>query len=129
MELQAIETLTIEGNLNRPSVKFNAETGVLLIEGRSIIENSIRFYEPIVKWLNQYLENPTIKTAFHIKMEYFNTSTSKYLLTMVDKLSESYSEGNEVMVYWYYGDEDMYDLGDDYQNMIDVPFTLIEHRF
>lgn len=129
MEIETIETLTIEGNLNRPSVKFNPETGVLVIEGRSIIENAIRFYEPVVKWLNQYLVNPVQKTSFHIKMEYFNTSTSKYLLTMVDKLAESYSQGSEVMVYWYYGDEDMYDLGDDYQNMIDVPFTLIEHQF
>lgn len=129
MEIQTLENINIAGNQNKPSVKFNAETGELLLEGRSILENTIRFFDPLVDWLNDYIQNPAELTAFHIKLEYFNTSTSKYLLSMVDKLAEFYAGGKEVLIYWYYGDEDMLELGEDYQNMLDVPFKMIEHKF
>jgi hypothetical protein len=71
------ETLKIDGNLNRPDVNFNSVSGELWISGRSIVENAIRFYEPLVDWIEVYCENPAQITELHLKLEYFNTSTSK----------------------------------------------------
>jgi len=121
------DSLTIEGSSNRPSIKFDAKTGKLLIEGRSIVENAIRFYEPIVEWISNYCENPASITELHLKMEYFNTSTSKYILSIIEKLSEIYHEGNDVKIIWYSVDEDMEELGEDYKAMVDIPFTFLEY--
>jgi hypothetical protein len=57
-----------------------------------------------------------------MELEYFNTSTSKYILAIFEKLDELYSNGFNVIVYWYHSDEDMYDLGTDYQMMLHMPF-------
>ncbi|MDA3892577.1 MAG: DUF1987 domain-containing protein [Salinivirgaceae bacterium] len=121
------ETLKIDGNLNRPDVNFNSVSGELWISGRSIVENAIRFYEPLVDWIEVYCENPAQITELHLKLEYFNTSTSKYLLSIVELLHDLYSSGKEVVIYWYSSDEDMLELGEDYDAMIGIPFKFMEY--
>ena len=39
-----MDTLVIEGSAKTPDIKFNPQTGVVEIKGRSIPENSIEFY-------------------------------------------------------------------------------------
>ena len=116
----------IEGNSNWPDISFSASTGSLSITGRSIIENAVRFYDPILDWVKVYCKHPAIRTELHIKMEYFNTSTSKYILSIIDKMREIHEESADVEVFWYSDDEDMFELGEDYKAMIDVPFCLVE---
>ena len=120
------DKLKIEGNSNWPEISFDASTGILSIKGRSIIENAVRFYDPVLNWIKKYCENPAARTELHLKMEYFNTSTSKYILSMIDRLSNIYDEGKDVEVFWYSIDEDMVELGEDYSAMIDVPFKMLE---
>jgi len=116
--------LEMEGNPTRPSVFFNQNTGVLRIKGRSILENTVRFYEPLIEWLNNYIKNPAPKTELHLELEYFNTSTSKYLLSIFEQLITLSEEGSEVTIFWYSADEDMLELGTDYQHMLPLPFEF-----
>ena len=119
----------IEGNTSRPTVLFNASTGQFRMTGRSILENSIRFYEPLIKWIDDYIKNPAEKTEFHMELEYFNTSTSKYLLQILQQFEFMFERGNDVTVVWYYTDEDMQELGNDYQQIVHIPFEFKElHR-
>ena len=114
----------IDGNTSRPTVIFNATTGQFRIAGRSILENSIRFYEPIIKWIDNYLHNPAENTEFHMELEYFNTSTSKYLLQIMQQLETLFDKGVNVTIVWYYSDEDMQEFGSDYQQIVKVPFEF-----
>lgn len=118
--------LKIEGSSNWPQIAFDANTGKLCITGRSIVENAIRFYEPIASWVKEYCKKPANLTELHLKLEYFNTSTSKYLLLIIEMLETLYSEGNMVKIIWYSADEDMAELGEDYDAMIDIPFQFVE---
>jgi hypothetical protein len=119
--------IKIEATQNRPEVSFNSSTGILLISGRSIVENAVRYYDPLVEWVSEYCQNPATNTELHLKLEYFNTSTSKYLLSIIEHLQEIYSEGKDVEIFWYYVDEDMEELGEDYKAMIDIPFKFLEY--
>jgi hypothetical protein len=124
-----LENLNIEGSSNIPTIEFNAQTGKLNIVGKSILENSIRFYTPILEWIRLYCVNPAEITELHIKMEYFNTSTSKYILSIMSELGNIYNDGKNVCVFWYFADEDMRELGEDYDEMLDVPFKLLEYSY
>jgi len=117
--------LKITGNLNRPDIDFDANSGEMVMGGRSILETTPRFYDPLMEWLESYCNQPAQKTRLHLKMEYFNTSTSKFLLTIVERLSELHHDGSEVEILWYYSDEDMQDLGVDYSHMVEVPFSFV----
>lgn len=124
MDTISASVFQIEGNTSRPTVIFNATTGQFRLLGRSILENSIRFYEPITKWIEAYIKNPAEKTEFHMELEYFNTSTSKYLLQIMQQFEILFEKGADVTIVWYYSDEDMLDLGNDYQQIVKVPFEF-----
>ena len=124
MDTISATVFQIEGNTSRPTVIFNATTGQFRISGRSILENSIRFYEPIIKWIDNYLHNPAESTEFHMELEYFNTSTSKYLLQIMQQLETLFDKCMNVTIVWYYSDEDMQELGNDYQQIVKVPFEF-----
>lgn len=123
-----MEPVIIEGTPKTPSVKFDAATGILEIKGRSIPENSIEFYKPLVDWLEKYSENPLSQTVVNIHLEYFNTSSSKCILDVFKKLELIHKAKNDVVVNWYYeeDDEDMLEAGEDYESIIRIPFKMIE---
>ncbi len=123
-----METIIIEGTPKTPSVNFDSASGILHLKGRSIPENSIEFYKPLVEWLDEYAAKPQAKTAVNIQLEYFNTSSSKCLLDLFKKLEGMHKSGNDITIKWYYeeDDEDMLEAGEDYQSIINIPFKMIE---
>lgn len=123
-----METIIIEGTPKTPSVNFDSASGILQLKGRSIPENSIEFYKPLVEWLEEYAAKPQAKTAVNIQLEYFNTSSSKCLLDLFKKLEGMHKSGNDITIKWYYeeDDEDMLEAGEDYQSIINIPFKMIE---
>ncbi|MFP4620458.1 MAG: DUF1987 domain-containing protein [Bacteroidales bacterium] len=122
-----MESLSIEGTNKTPSVKLDP-SGVIEIKGRSIPENSIEFYRPIVEWLDEYAKNPNKETTVNVQLEYFNTSSSKCILDIFKKLESLKKARNEVVINWYYeeDDEDMLESGEDYESIIRLPFKMIE---
>ncbi len=124
-----MEPISIEGTPKTPTVKFDALTGMVEIKGRSIPENSIEFYKPLIEWLEEYSKGPQKLTNVNVQLEYFNTSSSKCILDVFKKLEAIHkTQKNEVLINWYYeeDDEDMLEAGEDYESIIRVPFKMIE---
>jgi hypothetical protein len=125
-----METITIPGTPKTPTVDMNVETGIIEIKGRSIPENSIDFYRPVVEWLDKYAESPAPETKVNIQLEYFNTSSSKCILDVFKKLEQVFKKNGDkgVVINWYYeeDDEDMLEAGEDYQSILKIPFKMIE---
>ncbi|MFT4683386.1 MAG: hypothetical protein ACJAU0_001623 [Flavobacteriales bacterium] len=120
-----MEDIRIEGTPKTPSVVFETKGGLLEIKGRSIPENSIEFYKPLIDWIESYSQAPQTKTILNIQLEYFNTSSSKCILDLFKKLE---AINNEITINWYYeeDDEDMLEAGEDYDAIINIPFKMIE---
>jgi hypothetical protein len=123
-----MEPINIEGSPKTPSIKFDIEKGILEIKGRSIPENSIEFYKPLVDWLDEYAKDPAKKTQVNIHLEYFNTSSSKCILDVFKKLEAIHKAKHDVVIFWYYeeDDEDMLEAGEDYESIIRIPFKMVE---
>lgn len=123
-----MEKIIIEGSPKTPSVNFDSEKGLIEIKGRSIPENSIEFYQPLVDWIENYVNEKVERTLVNIQLEYFNTSSSKCILDVFKKLELVHKKQENVLVNWYYeeDDEDMLEAGEDYQSIINIPFNMIE---
>jgi len=121
-----MENINIDGTPKTPTIHFNKESGVLEIKGRSIPENSIEFYKPMLDWIEAYAKSPKGDTQVNIKLEYFNTSSSKCILDVFKKLETV--TGTKMVINWFYeqDDEDMLEAGEDYQAIINIPFKMIE---
>ena len=125
-----MDTLIIGSSPKTPHVIFNADTGELLLEGRSIPENSLEFYVPLMEWLEFYSHEVQAETIVQMKLEYFNTSSSKCILDFFRKLEIISKRGNKVTVNWYFeeDDEDMLEAGEDYDAIVDLPFMMVEQK-
>ena len=123
-----MEELNIEGTPKTPTIRFDTNSGEMLIKGRSIPENSIEFYKPLTDALDAYTGAPQGETKVNIQLEYFNTSSSKCILDVFKKLEKINSGGSTVTINWHYeeDDEDMLEAGEDYEAIINVPFKMIE---
>ncbi|MDC0338045.1 DUF1987 domain-containing protein [Flavobacteriales bacterium] len=119
-----MDNIFIEQTSKTPRVDFNAQTGFMLIAGISIPENTVDFYRILISWINEYALSPLPETTLILKLEYFNTSSSVVLLDMFKILSKV----KGAKVHWYYESDDveMEEVGEDYANMIDISFKLIE---
>lgn len=122
-----MKEIKIEGTAKTPSVHFQ-DSGQLHLKGRSIPENSIEFYKPLVDWLDEFGQGSVPKTDVHVQLEYFNTSSSKCILDLFKKLESIAKQGHDVTIKWYYeeDDEDMLEAGEDYQSIVSIPFEMIE---
>jgi hypothetical protein len=124
-----METIKIQGTEDTPKIILDAENDILEISGRSLPEDVSSFYEPVLNWLNEYAENPATKTVFNFKLTYFNTASSKLLLDILMKLEELHEKGNDVVIRWHYpeDDEDMAEAGEEYADIVDVPFEQVSY--
>jgi len=123
-----MENFHIDGSPKTPTINFDGETGVLEFRGRSIPENSVEFYAPINEWLENYKNSPKQSTIVDMRLEYFNTSSSKCILDFFKRLEEMNGKGTNVVVNWYFEreDEDMAEAGEDYEAIVELPFKIIE---
>lgn len=122
-----MDILKIDGSKQTPEVNFNPSTGILSISGRSIPENTFEFFNPILVWLEEYTNQAQSKTIINIDLEYFNTSSSKYILEILKRLKAILAIGKDVLVKWYYDadDEEMMETGEDYEDVSNLPFEII----
>ncbi len=100
--------------------------GNVFISGRSLPEDPITYFQPLMDWIEMYgHENMKV----NIKLEYFNTSTSKVLYEMLKNINNKYT-GNTVKVVWQYeeGDDDTYESGMLYsEELPNLAFTFKEY--
>jgi len=123
-----MNSINIEGTPKTPTVKFENQSSTLVIRGRSIPENSIDFYKPLIDWLEGYATSPAEALVLNMELEYFNTSSSKCILDVFKKLEGISKTGKTVSVKWYYeeDDEDMLEAGEDYDAITEIDFEMIK---
>lgn len=123
-----MQPLIIKGTSRTPDVAFRPLINKYRIAGRSIPEDSIGFYRAITQWLEDFSgKNDFSKPVeFIFELEYFNTSSSKCLLDVFKVINRMYRDGKEVSIKWVYDedDEDLEETGEDYADLLDVPFEL-----
>jgi len=123
-----MEKYTNEGTAKFPTIEFDLTTGVLNISGYSIPEDPIGFYAPLLEAVAVYSNKMAPATVITIRLEYFNTGSSKWLLEVFKKFEAIHKSGSPVVINWEYvgEDEDMLEAGKDYQDIVNVPFEVIQ---
>lgn len=102
--------------------------GNLIIRGRSIHEDVTDFFKPIEAWIDEYIKTPASVTYFDINLEYFNSASAKVLINLFEKISHVQLKHKKFVFNWYYedGDEDIYERGEYFASILEVPFNYIK---
>lgn len=122
-----MENLVINPTKTTFGINFNSEAGALDISGTSYPDNAIEFFKPILDWVKEFTEaknNDTLIIQF--KVNYYNTSSSKYLFKMLEMVEKFHSKGNNVEIIWHYyeGEEDMLDTWKELIEELDLPYKI-----
>jgi hypothetical protein len=124
-----MEALKIVGTEDSPDIYLDLDANIMEVSGRSLPEDVNTFYEPVLSWIEEYSKNPMESTVFNFKLTYFNTASSKVILDILTQFEEMIEEGHHVLVRWHFPDEDedMQEAGEEYADMVDVPFEMVSY--
>jgi len=118
-----------------PEISFDLEHRRFSFKGVSRPEDVIKFFQPAINWLKEFDQDiqthtnakyniPLLYIDFHLS--YFNSSSSKMLLQILEMIKKIQTKGIEIQVNWFYdeSDETMYDDGIDLSESVDLPFNF-----
>ena len=124
-----MKIVKINSTEDTPEVTLDHVNRIFEISGRSLPEDVVVFYQPVINWLEEMDKDPIDNIEFSIKLEYFNTASSKLILDILLKLEDISMKGTSLKVKWHYisTDSDMREAGEEYSEIVSVPFELVEY--
>ena len=126
-----MERLEIEPSKMTPKVILDKEQRIFCIEGNSMPENPTQFYNPILDWVKECIKDSKTKIVFDFKIQYFNTSSSKMFLCLLELMESAASKGVEISINWHFanGDDEMKEAGEELLELVSLPYALLENDF
>ena len=122
-----LENYIIQEEDDTPEMFLDPKEGIIRFKGKSIPENAVSFYKPIIDWLNIYKDKAANQTKVSFEFDYYNTATDRQLVKIL-LILEEISKNNKVDVLWYYntGDISMLNDGNKFKELIDLNIEIIE---
>jgi hypothetical protein len=120
-----LTSLKLEQTHDTPLVDFSLEADTYSIEGISIPENTIAFYDIIKNWMKSFLDNRTKSFQLKIHLHYYNTSSNISLINFLTDI-KSHKNGNHCTILWRYeeDDEDMMYKGEELEEITKLNFIF-----
>lgn len=133
-----MENLHLNPTQNTPLINCDSKTNIISIEGESRPENIRTFYANLFDWLDNYekllyyavsLSENEKKIELNFKLEYFNSSSLKVFMEVIDKLQKIEKGSNKIklVINWQYDedDEDILDSGKEFEKMTGAKMNFI----
>lgn len=107
----------IEPTSISPEIDFSIENNSFLIKGNSSPEDVRALYYPVIEWIRIFIdeviegEYPQFTQSnplkFRVDLEYFNSSSAKFLYDIFIELKRLIASGKAVVVEWVFEEEDI----------------------
>ncbi len=129
--MSTLDRLYLKPTEETPEIVFDKDKPEFRVTGKSYMEDATAHYYMVLGWLNLYSKQPNDKTVFKFELEYVNTASSKIVHDLLDILDNMYLDGSNVVIEWHYyeEDEDMEELGKEFEEIYEVPFKFKEIRY
>jgi hypothetical protein len=112
-----MENLHIPARERTPEVDFRFRENHLALRGEAYPEDAAAFFGPLLKDLAAYCESiQGQKLQAEFQLLYFNTSSAKALMNMIQILESTARSGTQVEVRWLYQEDDdvIREFGEDF---------------
>ena len=102
------------------------ESGKLNFSGRSLPENSVGFFKPILEWLLEYAAHPAKHTEVTFYIEYCNSASRKGVIDIFRILDTMHDAGHAITILWKFddGDDSMREIGEEYRDLFNLEFKF-----
>lgn len=122
--------LKIEPFLQTPEINFDPDSGKMMLSGKSYPADAIEFYQPIIQWSKDYVQEAAKKTELICEIEYLNSASQKQLVELFMAF-KPLTDKNELLVIWKYeeGDDDILTVGELIEHELQIPFEYEEVQY
>lgn len=128
-----MEKLEIKSTITTPSILFNPDEMDFSIQGECRPENVLTFFNPILDWINEFKiwvkheQNNSNDLFFNFKLEYYNSSSAKFIFTILKRLKELDKYGMKLKVNFFYDilDDDLLENGKEIEKILNIEFIYI----
>jgi len=122
-----MDTFTKKETESTPKIDFDIQNSIYEISGKSVPLKTSEFYQPIINWLKGFSDDIKNESKVKIDLEYFNSESYKWLIQIFRIFERSNKLGAKINVEWFFdkGDEEIMDLGKEFEQIVDLPFKII----
>ncbi len=133
-----MDAILLEATQTTPKVIIDPVSNKFEITGESRPENTAKFFGPIISWFDGYRSvlyfqknsyGKSKKVSIDFKLEYFNSTSAKFILDIFYQLEKIHKEGYEAEIIWHYDarDTDMKESGEEFSKYVpSLPVTYNE---
>jgi hypothetical protein len=119
----------IKETLFTPSVKLLIDEHRIVISGQSRLEDPAPFYEELIPFLDENINEVKTHISLDFFLNYMNSSSSKWLFHILKGLQSKYQGKKIISINWFYDsdDESILEAGEVFQSLLSLPFSLVEN--
>lgn len=119
--------LIIPEEKNTPNVILDVENATYRFFGKSFPENSKKFYQPVLDWIENYSPENGANAEVNFYFYYLSSSSVIAILEILKRLIRWKQQGVQVSINWSYDEDDdeMKRIGEDYMRIVDFKFNFI----
>lgn len=113
---------------DEPEILLDKKDNIIRFSGKSMPEDPGKAFKPVMEWVSEYLESPNPSTLIEFRMDYYNSSTARFFVEILQKFEELSEKGAKVRIQWYYHHDDLVirERGEDLQAVIHLPFEFVK---
>jgi hypothetical protein len=123
-----MENITIEPT--KKSLEVECSPGYFKLSGNSILSDPRKFFQPIVEWVEEYIQNPEATTTIDLKLEYVDTASVQSVFDIMRMFKPLQDKEKEVVVNFYFefDDPELLELGEIMEGRLGIKFNFIEYQ-
>lgn len=120
-------SINIEATIDSPKIVLDIEKSIFSIDGASFPEDAYDVYDSVLEWLKTNDVPYNGELICHFKFDVLSSASRKLVYEILLELEKAHDEHNNILVQWHYAkfDEDMMEVGEDFSEIINVPFKLL----
>jgi hypothetical protein len=125
-DLPALSPLLNNPTEDEPEIILDKDKNIFRFSGSSMPEDPDKVFYPVIEWIKSYILAPNPSTVIEFKMDYFNSSSARFFVEILEMFEEIYDEGSAVQIIWFYFRDDMVMLerGEDLEAVVGLPFEF-----
>lgn len=101
-----MDHFVVEATNRTPAIKLDVTACTLGIEGESYPEDVRSFYSVLSENLATFIGSKPDGLTVNIKLTYFNSSSARMLMELLDQLDDAAGSGIAINVNWYCDPDD-----------------------
>ena len=106
-----------------PEVSIDPDTHSAVMSGECYPEDTEKFFTELHRALSDYFAQGASLLQLEIKLVYFNSSSARALMELMDSLEQRAADGAKIEVRWFHDEDDdvtkefVEDIAADYRNL------------